>query len=148
MSEENVKTVRQWTGQFGRVETPEGARTLVAECWDADADYYPVRKFPDAQPRHGLAEIAAFYMDYAETWGSYELTVLKLVPVDDVRVFLQTSFQARGRDAEAPVEGELYHSLWLRNGRILRCEDHLTEGGALRALGLRAASAAGAQPRS
>lgn len=147
MSDENVKNVREWTGQFGLVETPEGAQGLVAECWDADADYYPVRKFPDAQPRHGLAEIAAFFMNYAETWDAYELTVMKLVPVDDVRVFLQTSFQARGRDAHAPVEGELYHSLWLRNGRILRCEDHLTEGGALSALGLMALPVAAAEPR-
>lgn len=148
MSAGNVKNVRRWTEQFGRVETPEGAQALLAECWDADADYYPVRKFPDAHPRHGLEEIAAFLVNYAETWGWYEVTAIKIVPVHDVRVFLHTAVQGQGRDAQAPVEAELYHSVWLRNGRILRCEDHLTEGGALRALGLRAASAAGAQPRS
>jgi hypothetical protein len=34
------------------------------------------------------------------------------------------------------LEGELYHCFWLRHGRFIRVEDHLTAKGALHALGL------------
>jgi hypothetical protein len=136
VSTKNVKNVRRWTEQFTRLGTTERAESLLAEFWDADADYYPVRKFPDAQPRHGLEQIAAFYLSYVETWGVYELSAVRIEPIDDVRLFLHTSVVAQGRDVRPRVEGDLYHSLWLRNGRILRCEDHLTESGALRGLGL------------
>jgi hypothetical protein len=34
------------------------------------------------------------------------------------------------------IEGDVYECAWLRHGRFFRMEDHLTLGGALRALGL------------
>jgi hypothetical protein len=34
------------------------------------------------------------------------------------------------------LEGDLYHCFWLRHGRFIRVEDHLTAKGALHALGL------------
>jgi hypothetical protein len=43
---------------------------------------------------------------------------------------------AEGRESGLKLEGDLHHCLWLRNGRLLRVEDHLTLAGALRALGL------------
>jgi hypothetical protein len=35
------------------------------------------------------------------------------------------------------LEGDIYHCVWLRHGRFLRMEDHLTLRGALDALGLK-----------
>jgi hypothetical protein len=32
--------------------------------------------------------------------------------------------------------GDIYHCVWLRHGRFIRVEDHLTAKGALDALGL------------
>jgi hypothetical protein len=34
------------------------------------------------------------------------------------------------------LEGDLYQAYWLRHGRFIRVEDHLTAKGALHALGL------------
>ena len=34
------------------------------------------------------------------------------------------------------LEGDLYHCCWLRHGRFIRIEGHLTPKGALRAIGL------------
>jgi hypothetical protein len=137
LSEQNVETVRRWIEQFAHATTPEAASVAVNEYWDADADYYPVRKFPDAQPRHGLAPIAAFIGAWRDAWDAFEFGAVTIIPIDDVRVFVHTSVLAHGHETQAPVDTDLYHSIWLRNGLILRCEDHLTEAGARRGLGLR-----------
>jgi hypothetical protein len=44
MSLENVEVVRRWLSST-RSADPEEAKAAVAECCDADVDYYPVRKF-------------------------------------------------------------------------------------------------------
>jgi hypothetical protein len=43
---------------------------------------------------------------------------------------------AVGRESGIEVDGEVFHAVWLRQGRIFRMEDHLTERGVKRALGL------------
>ena len=136
MSEQNVEAVRRWIEQFARATTTEAAALSVREYWDADADYYPVRKFPDAEPRHGLAPIAAFIGAWRDAWDAFEFRAVTIVPIDDVRLFVRTSVSAHGHETQAPVDSDLYHSMWMRNGLILRCEDHLTEAGARRGLGL------------
>jgi hypothetical protein len=119
------------------MRTSENAEALVSEFWDPDATYCPARKFPDSRARHGLQEIAAFMASYVEAWDSYEVTAVRVLAIDEVRVLAHTSHKAQADDGLAPaVVGELYQSAWLRNGRILRWEDHLTEAGALRGLGL------------
>jgi hypothetical protein len=46
------------------------------------------------------------------------------------------SWSTEGVESGLNLEGEAYHCFWLRNGRLLRAEDHLTLTGALHALGL------------
>jgi hypothetical protein len=48
MSQENVEIVRRWLE--GLPEDPEDFPALVAESWESDGDYYPVRSFPEARP--------------------------------------------------------------------------------------------------
>ncbi|HEX4735131.1 MAG TPA: hypothetical protein VH247_11995, partial [Thermoleophilaceae bacterium] len=52
------------------------------------------------------------------------------------RVLAQATMNAEGRGTGLSLHGDIYHCAWLRNGRILRWEDHLTEAGALDALGV------------
>ena len=138
MSLDNVETVRQWVEQFARRTAGPDIQAFVSEFWDPDGDYYPLRKFPDAHPRHGAEDIASFYASYAESWDAYENVIVKIEPIGDDRVFVHTRLTAEGHGTGLPVEGDLYHCAWLRHGRILRCEDHLTEAGARAALGLTA----------
>ena len=136
MSEQNVETVRCWIDQFAGATTPEAVAAVVRQHWDTNADYYPVGKFPDRQPRHGLEQIAEFMGTWSDAWDAFEFTASEIVPIDDVRVFLRASVKAQGHQTQAPVDGDLYFSIWMRNGRLLRVEDHLTESGARRGLGL------------
>jgi hypothetical protein len=108
----------------------------VTELWDPDSDYYPVRKFPEAQPRHGPEECARFMEQFRETWGRFENPIKRLLPVSDDRVLAVTTIRAEGPGSRVKVEGDLYYCVWLRHGVVLRWEDHLTLKGALYALGL------------
>jgi len=135
VSAENVEVVGHWLETLSA--TPEDARTSAADFWDADADYYPVRKFPEAQPCHGRGEVIQFLVGYMEAWSGYDYAVQDLVQVGDDRVLVCATLRAEGRVSGMRLEGELYHCIWLRHGRFFRVEDHLTLRGALHALGLK-----------
>jgi hypothetical protein len=49
-------------------------------------------------------------------------------------VLVHATLSAEGRGSGVKLEGQVYACFWLRNGRIVREEDHLTLSGALRAL--------------
>jgi ketosteroid isomerase-like protein len=116
--------------------SPEDIRTTAGEFWDADADYYPARKFPEAQPCHGLKEITDSLVRFREMWSRFEWTVHEVIEVGDERALSRMTLNAEGRESGAELEGDVYESYWFRHGRLLRVEDHLTLRGALHALGL------------
>lgn len=74
--------------------------------------------------------------EYAAAWESHEFVVKESFAVGDDRVFLRAFIRTRGRESGVALEGDLYQCFWLRDGRALRQEDHLTREGAFRALGL------------
>ena len=104
--------------------------------WEPDADYYPVRKFPEARPCHGREEIVRFYAETKSAWGQGREEVKDARAIGDDRVFVHARLSTAGRASGVALEGDLYHCFWLRHGRFIRIEDHLTEEGALHALGL------------
>ena len=134
MSQENVEIVRRFNEDlvFKRGALP----SVVAEFVDADCDYYPVRKFPEAVPSHGREAFAQFLVRYHETWDQFESPIRKLIPAGDDRVLSLITVKAEGHRSGIRMEGDLYQCVWLRHGLIFRAEDHLTLKGALYALGL------------
>jgi hypothetical protein len=136
MSEENVEVVRRWFEEvFSRDLKDVQAR--VAEFWEPDGDCYPVRGFPEARPCHGHEEIAAFLSEYLAAWGeTYAYTVADAIAVGDDRVLMHGDIHAAGRTSGLALEGHTHHCFWLRHGRFIRQEDHLSAKGAIYALGL------------
>jgi SnoaL-like domain len=134
VSGENAAIVRRWLETLSTA--PAKAAMSAADFWDADADYYPVRKFPEARPCHGRDEVMRFLAAYREAWSGYDYALLDLLEVGDDRVLVCATLRAEGRGSGMELEGDLYHCLWLRHGRFIRVEDHLTLRGALHALGL------------
>jgi hypothetical protein len=130
MSEENVEVVRRYFEEAG---TDLG---WSAQFWEEDGDYYPVRKFPEARPCHGREDIARFMEEFRTAWEGVRWTVEDLRPVGDDRVFAHAHLGVAGRASGMAMEGDVFHSFWLRHGRFIRQEDHLTMKGALHALGL------------
>lgn len=147
MSHENAEIVRRYY-ETEPPGTPDGWAAFVERFWEPDGDYYPIRGFPEARPCHGRDEISAFFHAYFATWGSYEYALLEVEAVGDDRVFAHGNLRAAGGESGAGVGGDLYHCCWLRHGRFIRSEDHVTAKGALRALGLSGDSleAAGLRP--
>lgn len=134
MTAGNVERARRWFAAMG--EGPEAALAILADHWDADADYYPVRKFPEARPCHGREEIAGFVGPFLEAWSRSEWDIRDVIAVGDQSVLTALHLKAEGRMSGMRLEGEMYSCSWLRHGRFFRVEDHLTLKGAMRALGL------------
>jgi SnoaL-like domain len=109
---------------------------VIAEFWDPDADYYPVRKFPEARPCHGRQEVSSFLASYLEAFSVYAWAIWDLIAVAGDRVLACTNIRAEGRGSGVKLEGDLYQCYWVRHGRFFRVEDHLSLKGALHALGL------------
>jgi hypothetical protein len=133
MSQENVEIVGRWLAMLSR--GTEEALASVPEFCDPDIDFYPVRKFPEATPCHGLGELSRFLARYLDAWH-VEVAIHDLIEVGDDRVLARETLRTKGRGSGVKLEGDLYQCLWLRHGRLFRVEDHLTLSGALHALGL------------
>src|SRR3954449_11531030 len=95
MSQENVEVVRRWLAASGK--GPVAVPAIIAEFCDANVDYYPVRKFSDAQPCHGRAELADFLARWVEAWSRVEWAVQELIEVGDDRVLVCGNLRAEGR---------------------------------------------------
>jgi ketosteroid isomerase-like protein len=134
MSRENVEIVRRWSAAWSA--NPEEALAASAEFFDAEFDYYPVRKWPEAQPCHGLEEFSQFLTRFEDAFSRHEWAIQEVIEVGDDRVFVRVNMRTEGRGSGMTLEGDLYQCFWLRHGRFFRIEDHLTLRGALHALGL------------
>jgi SnoaL-like domain len=113
MSQENVEIVRRWLAAMSGY--PDQA--TVEEFWDADADYYPVRKFPEARPCHGIDAVGRFVTAYLDAYSRYELTIRDVTAIGDDRVLVRGNLRAEGRGSGVNLESELYHCFWLRHGK-------------------------------
>jgi hypothetical protein len=134
MSRENVEIARRYVEVWA--EAPEQLRAKVAGFWEPDGDYYPVRKFPEARPCHGREEIVRFLAETRAAWEGYRYVVEDAIAIGDDRVLVHGRMWTEGRASGVALEGDTYHCFWLRHGRFIRVEDHLTAKGALHALGL------------
>jgi hypothetical protein len=135
----NVEVVRRWLQtevDAWEGATPEEVRHTSAEFWHRDADYCPIRNFPEARPCHGLGEISDFYVRFLEAWSGLAFQIRQILAVGDDRVLVCSTIRTSGQASGMKLEGDLYRSVWLREGRLIRVEDHTTLRGALRALGL------------
>jgi hypothetical protein len=134
MSRENGEIARRWcTAMTGGAEE---ARAAVEALADPDVDYYPVRKFPEAQPCHGREALHQFIVRYLDAYAQTEFAVRQVIEVGDDRVLVSATIHAEGRGSGMKLEGDVYNCFWLRHGCFFRIEDHITLSGALHALGL------------
>jgi hypothetical protein len=136
MSQENVEIVGRYLEAINDLHTPQEMAQHIDAFWDSEGDYYPVRKFPESRPCHGVEEISRFAAEFRVVWERIEYGVKELFPVGDDRVLAQTHMSTEGGESGLELEGDHYVCAWLRHGRFIRVEDHLTLTGALRALGL------------
>jgi ketosteroid isomerase-like protein len=135
VSAENVEIVRRWVAAVGG--SADLVRAAIDELWEEDADYYPVRKWPETRPCHGREDVKRFFVQgLGEAFAESDWEVRLLIPVSDDRVLADVTLRAEGRGSGINLEGDVYWCFWVRHGRFFHVEDHLTLSGALHALGL------------
>ena len=98
--------------------SPEEVLATTEELWEVDTDYYPVRKFPEAQPCHGVQECLKFFARYFEAFSRYESAIRDVIAVGDDRVLACLNLRAEGRGSGINLKGDLYQCFWLRHGRF------------------------------
>ena len=135
MSQENVEVVRRYLEEVSGAGPGEIVASVPAFL-DADVDYYPVRKFPEARPCHGREATSQFFARFREAWSHLRWSPAEIIEIGDDRVLVRAAMLGEGRGSGMKLEGDLYICVWLRDGRVFRQEDHLTPSGALHALGL------------
>ena len=135
MSEENVEVVRRYLEE-GPKTSPENFAAAIARFWEPDGDYYPIRAVPGARPCHGPEEIAQFFVEWQSVWEGYRLDLKDVWALADDRVLAHVQIRATGGSSGVALGGGVYFCFWLRHGRFIRAEDHMTEKGALYALGM------------
>jgi ketosteroid isomerase-like protein len=135
MSEENVEIVRRYFEAPNKGDPVQAAKD-AGDFWEPNGDYYPAARFPEAAPCHGGDEVVAFLTDFLSAWDSYAYEVVDVRAVGDDRVLMHGRIKAEGRASGLAIEGDVYHCMWMRHGRFIRQEDHLTDRAALEALGL------------
>jgi hypothetical protein len=134
MSRENAEAVRCALERFP--QDPDQLRAWLPDFWEPDADYYPVRKWPESRPCHGIEEIERFMARFIAAWDHWEMEALEVTAVGTTCVLARESVVAEGRGSGLALNGDLYQCSWMRRGRYLRVEDHLTLDGAVGALGV------------
>jgi hypothetical protein len=98
MSQADVEVVRRLLAGYGG-DGPREVPALIAEVWDPHGDYYPVEKFPESRPCHGVEEIVRFLSEFQQAWEHHEFKIKALTPVRDDRVLVRASLVAEGRGA-------------------------------------------------
>lgn len=137
VSEENVEIVSRAIERMGNLwASRDPWLPMLEEFFEPDLDYYPVKKFPGARSCHSITEFAEFLTAYRDAWEHIDWDVTEIVAVGDDRVYTKGTLRGRGSGSGVNVGGPLFICYWLRNGRIFREEDHLTEEGVRRAFGL------------
>jgi hypothetical protein len=134
MSERNLEAVRRWHAAIS--SGPAECNAAIEALCDPDVDFYPVRKFTESRPCHGRDQLAGFFQSFWEGFAVTEFGLEEVVPVGDDRVFSRGPLRAEGAGSGIAIEGDLYTCHWLRHGRFIRIENHLTLSGALHAVGL------------
>jgi SnoaL-like domain len=136
MSEKNVEIARRYLeGTEDGMRGGGAIEALVNEFWEPCGDYYPIRGFPEARPCHGREEIVRFLTALYPAWADYRYVIKDARAIGDDRVLVYGEIRAEGRASGVALEGDTYHCFWVRHGRFIRAEDHLTPKGALHALG-------------
>lgn len=131
---QNGDIARRWLEAIGMGN--DATQAAIDELMDPDVDFYPVRKFPEAEPCHGRMEFALFMQRFADSYTETQWPVKQLAEVGDDRVLIWAALETQGRGSGMQLEGDVYVCLWLRHGRFFRIENHVTAAGALHALGL------------
>jgi ketosteroid isomerase-like protein len=130
MSEENVELVRRYYVAWN------AGLDAAQAFWRDDFEWHDAPEMPDSSVYRGAKAAAAHFRDLNEVLGTMQVHVDRLLPAgDEVFVLLHVHLDApRGG---LPLDGRIFETVRIQEGKISRIRLFLDEQEALEAAGLR-----------
>ncbi len=104
--------------------------------WHPDVEVVNAAGWVIETSYRGHDGLRRWWADLAEAFHGFGIELDEVIEVDDERVLTTQRFLGRFRATGLPFDGAWASILWVRDGKIVRAEGHLTKGRALRAAGL------------
>ena len=132
-------------GWEGRGENVEIARRAVKELgpgpyegsvWDPDVEVINAEGWVIETTYHGYAGLERWWEDLVEVFGDLRLELEDVLEVDAERVVTTQRFLGHFRATDIPFDGPWASILWIRGGKIVRAQGHLSKRRAMRAAGM------------
>jgi ketosteroid isomerase-like protein len=111
-------------------------RDYEGGVWDPDVEVVNAAGWVIETEYRGHAGLHRWWEDLAEAFGDFRLELDDAVEVDRERVLTTQRFVGHFRTTGIPFDGAWAAILWIRNGRVVRAEGHMSRRRALRAAGL------------
>ncbi len=129
MSEENVELIRRLIEHVN--ETGE----LPSECYDPQVVYTTHPDDPVQTTYRGIEGVRRAWANIGESWDRIHIAVLGVTETEEAVVaHLRLQLRGHGSGIELEVEQSLVY--WMRDGKIVKVEQHLSRADALQAVGL------------
>ncbi len=128
-----------------RGENLEIARRAVQELgsgpyeggvWDPDVEVINAEGWVIETTYHGHAGLERWWEDLAEAFGDFRVELEDALDVDAERVVTTQRFVGHFRATDIPFDGTWASLLWIRDGKIVRAQGHLSKRRAMRAAGM------------
>jgi ketosteroid isomerase-like protein len=131
MARENLEVVRRAFEDIRSGEYEGGA-------WDPEVEVLNAAGWVIESSYRGHAGLRQWWDDLAEAFGDFGIELEDVMEVDEERVLTTQRFIGHFRATEIPFDGAWASILWIRDGRVVRAEGHMSKRRAMRAAGLAA----------
>jgi ketosteroid isomerase-like protein len=138
MSRENVEVVRDILDRFqAGLDRGDPGAAFDSDALANDAEWIPPPEIPGPSSYRGRDGFVEFMHVWTEDFERWSLGVERLIDAGDDRVIALLHQSATGKGSGAPVE--LHYALVyeLKDGRVIRMRNYLSQHAALEAVGLR-----------
>jgi ketosteroid isomerase-like protein len=129
MSQQNLAIVRR---AFEEMTSDD----LEGGVWHPDVEIINAEGWVIETTYHGHEGLRRWWDDLAEAFGDFSIVLEDAMEVDEERVLTTQRWVARFRTTDIPFDGRWASILWVRDGKVVRAQGHLTKRRALRAAGL------------
>jgi ketosteroid isomerase-like protein len=131
MAGDNLEVVRRAFEEIRSGDYEGGA-------WDPEVEVINAAGWVIETSYRGHAGLRQWWDDLAEAFGDFAFELEEAIELDEERVLTTQRFVGHFRATEIPFDGPWASILWIRDGKIVRAEGHLSKRRAMRAAGLAA----------
>jgi ketosteroid isomerase-like protein len=125
----NLEIVRRAFEEMGNEDHRGGV-------WDPDVEIINAEGWVIQTTYRGHEGLRRWWADLAEAFGDFRIVLEEWVAVDEERVLTTQRFVAHFRTTDIPFDGRWWSIIWVKDGKVVRGQGHLSRRRAMRAAGL------------